>query len=72
MPDEHESCKQIRPASHTTALGGLFIADEWAGAQEKVYEVDSRALLDRCSKHNRHSRNAGGDRQPSHGVGSRQ
>src|SRR5271168_10347 len=24
----------IRPASHTTALGELFIADEWAGVQE--------------------------------------
>src|SRR5882672_3684743 len=31
------------PASHTSALGELFIADEWAGAQAKVYEVGSEA-----------------------------
>jgi len=31
----------IRPASHTTALGELFIADVWAGVQGEVYEVDS-------------------------------
>ena len=31
----------IRPASHTTALGELFIADVRAGVQAKVYEVDS-------------------------------
>ncbi len=39
--------QQKRPASHTYALGELFIADEWAEVQEKVYEVDaggSRAL----------------------------
>ena len=33
----------IRPASHTTALGELFIAEVWAGAQGEVYEVDSEA-----------------------------
>jgi len=31
----------IRPASHTTALGELFIADVWAGVQGEVYEFDS-------------------------------
>jgi hypothetical protein len=34
----------IRPASHTTALGELFIADEWGGVQAKVYEVGSDRL----------------------------
>jgi hypothetical protein len=33
MPDSHESCRIIRPASHTTALGELFIADEGGRAQ---------------------------------------
>src|ERR1700736_4297821 len=33
MPDSDESCTIIRPASHTTALGELFIADEWERAQ---------------------------------------
>jgi hypothetical protein len=40
MPGTHESCNKIR-LSHTSALGGLFIADEWEGMQGKVYEVDS-------------------------------
>src|SRR6266446_7950337 len=29
------------PASHTSALGELFIADEWGGVQAKVYEFGS-------------------------------
>src|SRR6266849_4925509 len=33
MPDSDESCRIIRPASHTTALGELFIADEGERAQ---------------------------------------
>jgi hypothetical protein len=32
---------QQNPASHTSALGELFIADEWGGVQEEVCEVDS-------------------------------
>jgi hypothetical protein len=31
----------IRPASHTTALGELFIAEVWGRVQAKVYEVGS-------------------------------
>jgi len=38
----------IRPASHTTALGELFIADEWAGVQAKVSGVAS--LVHACSR----------------------
>ena len=30
-----ESCRQLYPASHTTALGGLFIADVRGGMQER-------------------------------------
>ena len=30
---------------HTSALGELFIADEWGGVQAKVYEVDSGTFL---------------------------
>jgi hypothetical protein len=33
MPDSDESCRIIRPASHTNALGELFIADECGRAQ---------------------------------------
>jgi|SRR5580704_15676064 DNA mismatch endonuclease (patch repair protein) len=40
MPGTHESCNKIR-LSHTSALGGLFIADEWEGMQEELYEVGS-------------------------------
>src|SRR5579862_4542653 len=40
MPDGDESCKN-RPASHTSALGSLFIPDEWAGAQGGIYKVGS-------------------------------
>jgi hypothetical protein len=39
MPDEARELQTIRPASHTTALGELFIADVWAGAQEGIWEV---------------------------------
>ncbi len=38
MPDAHESCKK-RPASHTHALGELFIPDELEkvqGGSEKI------------------------------------
>ena len=45
MPDEPESCKNT-PASHTSALGELFIADEWAGAQGGIYKVGSEARKD--------------------------
>jgi len=44
MPGTHESRNKIR-LSHTSALGELFIADEWAGAQGKVYEVGSGTFL---------------------------
>jgi hypothetical protein len=30
----------IRPASHTTALGGLFIAEVWAVVQQEVCVVE--------------------------------
>src|SRR5216683_8389334 len=33
MPDSDESCRIIRPASHTSALGLVFIAENGAGAQ---------------------------------------
>jgi len=33
MPDSDESCRIIRPASHTSALGLVFIAEKGAGAQ---------------------------------------
>ncbi len=36
MPDSDESCRIIRPASHTTALGLVFIAENGAGAQGEV------------------------------------
>jgi hypothetical protein len=42
MPDEAREMQTIRPASHTTALGGLFIADVWAGVQGGVYGVGYR------------------------------
>jgi hypothetical protein len=32
--------------SHTSALGELFIADEWAGVQAKVYDFDSHSSTD--------------------------
>jgi hypothetical protein len=41
MPDDAREMQTIRPASHTTALGELFIADEWEEMQGEVYEVDS-------------------------------
>jgi hypothetical protein len=44
MPGTHESCNKIR-LSHTSALGELFIADEWVTVQAKVYEVDSLNTL---------------------------
>jgi hypothetical protein len=41
--------QKIRPASHTSALGELFIADDRGGAQEAVYEVGSGvAVPARC------------------------
>jgi hypothetical protein len=43
MPDARRELQTIRPASHTTALGELFIAEELRFAQEEVYEVDSSA-----------------------------
>src|SRR5258706_16297667 len=33
------------PASHTSALGELFIADEWGRTQGKVYEFDSQEWI---------------------------
>ncbi len=33
MPDSDESCRIIRPASHTSALGLVFIAENGAGVQ---------------------------------------
>ena len=51
MPDSDESCRIIRPASHTSALGLVFIAEIGAGAQggccgtgkftELVHPIDS-------------------------------
>jgi hypothetical protein len=41
MPDGRERFKQNTTGCHTSALGGLFIADERRFVQEKVYEVDS-------------------------------
>jgi len=38
MPGSDESCKILRPASHTTALGALFIAEERGGAQGELYQ----------------------------------
>ena len=32
------------PASHTSALGGLFIADECGGVQAEIYKVGSGAV----------------------------
>ena len=37
MPDSDESCRIIRPASHTSALGLVFIAENGAGAQGGCY-----------------------------------
>src|SRR5580658_112704 len=37
MPDERRELQTICPASHTTALGGLFIADERAEVQEGIF-----------------------------------
>lgn len=37
MPDARRELLQKRPASHTSALGELFIADESAIVQEKVW-----------------------------------
>jgi hypothetical protein len=36
MPDKHESCNKYDRLSHTSALGGLFIADESEKAQEEI------------------------------------
>jgi hypothetical protein len=36
MPDEARELQTIRPASHTTALGELFIAEIWAEVQEGI------------------------------------
>jgi hypothetical protein len=36
--------RQNRPASHTSALGESFIADEWQEAQEEVYKVGAGGL----------------------------
>jgi hypothetical protein len=40
MPDEARELQTIRPASHTTALGELFIADVWGRTQAKVSAVE--------------------------------
>src|ERR1700674_1229909 len=39
MPDDARELQTIRPASHTTALGELFIADVGAVVQQKVCEA---------------------------------
>jgi len=49
MPDDARELQTIRPASHTTALGELFIADVWAEAQGDVYEVGSEPGSSSCS-----------------------
>src|ERR1700722_2820519 len=36
MPGTHESCNKIR-LSHTSALGGLFIADEYGRMQAGIF-----------------------------------
>ncbi len=41
----------IRPASHTTALGELFIADEWCVVQQKVFEAGELTGLVRGGSH---------------------
>jgi hypothetical protein len=48
MPDEARELQTIRPASHTTALGGLFIAEVRDGVQAGIYEVDSGLTM--CSR----------------------
>jgi hypothetical protein len=58
-----ESCRQLCPASHTTALGGLFIADLREGMQQEVF--GSEWLTDLVPE-------MGASRQEgfSHGTGS--
>ena len=55
MPDSDESCTIIRPASHTAALGLVFIAENGAEAQvgtcrkgkftELVHPIDHAMVL---------------------------
>jgi hypothetical protein len=44
MPDSDESCRIIRPASHTSALGLVFIAENGAGAQGGICGDESPSM----------------------------
>jgi len=58
MPDEAREMQTIRPASHTTALGELFIADQWALVQQEVcaIEVDRSGSLREAGSRTERSR----------------
>src|SRR5580658_9103767 len=58
MPDERRELQTICPASHTTALGGLFIAEVQAVVQQKVWEA--ARLTDLIRRGTRSPRNLDG------------
>jgi hypothetical protein len=53
MPDSRRELQQIIPASHTSALGELFIADEREGAQGGIEKMLGVTGLVRERRRNR-------------------